>query len=454
MSANARALALQILYEVQTKGAYANLALSAALKQQDLPRQEAALCTELVYGTLRRQGTIDCILGHFCKQKLAKLPPRILIIMRLGAYQLLYMDKIPPSAAVNEAVKLARRFGHSGTAGLTNAVLRNIDREREGIAAGEYFPDKNAEPAAYLAAKYSHPQWLMAEWLARFGFDDAAALAEFDNQPSDYTLRVNTLKMTRDRVLDYLQGEGVAAIACPFPEEAILISGGAGNAALQQLIEGGVLYPQQLSSMLAAHVLAPAPGATVLDVCAAPGGKTTHMAALMQNKGKILAFDIHEHKLQLINDNARRLGIGIIQTAQADSRNLAAVPDESADYILVDAPCSGLGVLRTRPDSRWHKTPETSPELAELGWAILREAVKKLKPGGELVFSTCTISEAENEGNCARLLEECPQMRPLPISCLPEVFGGKAQVQILPTTHGWGDLRPDGFFFAKFYKAR
>lgn len=449
MSANARALALQILYEVQNKGAYANLALSAALKQQALPRQEAALCTELVYGTLRRQGTIDCVLGHFCKQKLAKLPPRILIIMRLGAYQLLYMDKIPPSAAVNEAVKLARRFGHSGTAGLTNAVLRNIDREREKLAAGEYFPDKDAEPAAYLAAKYSHPQWLMAEWLARFGFDAAAALAEFDNRPSDYTLRVNTLKMTRDRVLDYLQGEGVAATACPYPEEAILISGGAGNAALQRLIEGGVLYPQQLSSMLAAHVLAPKPGATVLDVCAAPGGKTTHMAALMQNKGQILAFDVHEHKLQLIKDNARRLGIGIIQTACADSRELSTVPDESADYILVDAPCSGLGVLRTRPDSRWHKTPETSQDLAELGWAILREAVKKLKPGGELVFSTCTISERENEGNCARLLAECSDMRPLPIDCLPEVFGGGAQVQILPTTHGL-----DGFFFAKFYKAQ
>lgn len=454
MSTNARALALQILYEVQTKEAYANLALSAALKQQDLPRQEAALCTELVYGTLRRQGTIDCVLGHFCRQKLGKLPPRILLTMRLGAYQLLYMDKIPASAAVNEAVKLARRFGHSGTAGLTNAVLRNIDREKAKIVAGDYFPDRETEPAAYLAAKYSHPQWLIAEWLARFGFDEAAALAEFDNQPSDYTLRVNTLKMTRDRVLDYLQGEGVAASACPWPKEAILISSGAGNAALQRLIESGVLYPQQLSSMLAAHVLAPAPGATVLDVCAAPGGKTTHMATLMQNRGQILAFDIHEHKLQLINNNAKRLGIGIIQAACADSRDLASVPDESADYILVDAPCSGLGVLRTRPDSRWHKTPQTSPELSALGYAILCEAVKKLKPGGELVFSTCTISERENEGNCARLLAEHPQMRPLPISCLPEVFGGKAQVQILPTTHGWDNLHPDGFFFAKFYKAR
>lgn len=447
MSTNARALALQILYEVQTKGSYANLALSAALKQHELARQEAALCTELVYGTLRRQGTIDCVLANFCKQKLSKLPPRILIIMRLGAYQLLYMSKIPPSAAVNEAVKLARRFGHSGTAGLTNAVLRNIDRNRNKIAADEFFPRRDENAAAYLAAKYSHPEWLMAEWLARFGLDDAAALAEFDNRPSDYTLRVNTLKITRERVLDYLEANGVAAAACAFPDEAICVTEGAASPALNQLIADGALYPQQISSMLAAHALAPVPGAKVLDVCAAPGGKTTHMAALMQNKGEILAFDIHEHKLDLINDNARRLGIGIIKTAAGDSRNLSTVADGSADYILVDAPCSGLGVLRTRPDSRWHKTAETSPELAEVGYQILCEAVKKLKSGGELLFSTCTISERENEGNCQKLLSEHPEMEPLPITALPEVFGGRAQVQILPTTHNM-----DGFFFAKFRK--
>lgn len=447
MSTNARALALQILYEVHSKGAYANLALSVALKQQDLPPQERALCTELVYGTLRRQGTIDCVLAQFCKQKLAKLPPRILLTLRLGAYQLLYMDKIPPSAAVNEAVKLARRFGHSGTAGLTNAVLRNIDRNRDKIAAGEFFPDKEEYPAAYLAARYSHPEWLMAEWLARFGFDGAAELADFDNRPSDYTLRVNTLKMTRDRVLDYLEGEGVVVSACELTPEGIMVTGGAGNAALKSLIDEGILYPQQLSSMLAAHALNPTPGATVLDVCAAPGGKTTHIAALMQNRGQITACDIHEHKLALIEENAARLGISIIKTQAGDSRSLPMIADESVDYILVDAPCSGLGVLRTRPDSRWHKTAETSPELAEISYGILCEAVKKLKPGGVLLFSTCTISELENEGNCARLLAEHPEMQPLAIDTLPEIFHGAAQMQILPTTHGL-----DGFFFARFGK--
>lgn len=448
MSVNARALALQILYEVHSKGAYANLALSAGLKRQEIAPRDRSLCTELVYGTLRRQSTIDYVLGQFCKQKIDKLPPKILLIMRLGAYQLLYMDKIPPSAAVNESVKLARRFGHSGTAGLCNAVLRNIDRNRENILSGEIFPDPKIEPVRYLAARYSHPEWLMEEWLARFGFDDTEKLAEFDNQASDYTLRVNTLKITRDRVLDFLTAQGVEAVACAFPDEAIEIKAGAASEALQQLIADGLLYPQQVSSMLAAHVLNPREGALVLDLCAAPGGKTTHMAALMKNKGAIRAFDVHEHKLALIEENARRLGVNIIQTATADSRDLATVADNFADYILVDAPCSGLGVLRTRPDSRWHKSATTSAELAEVSYAILCEAVRKLKSGGELLFSTCTISESENEGNTARLLKEHPELSPAPIDVLPQIFRGESQMQILPTTHGL-----DGFYFAKFKKS-
>lgn len=445
MSVSARQLALQILYEVSFEGSYANLALAAAFARCQPEAADRAFCTELVYGTLRQQGTLDYILSRFCGNKMTKLPPRILLALRLGAYQLLYMSKVPSSAAVNESVKLARRFGHQGTAGLTNAVLRNIDRRRAEIAAEDFWPDKQAEPAQYLAARYSHPLWLAEEWLNRFGFDAAAELCDLNNQPAPYTLRVNTLKTNRDEIISRLTAEGIAANIPPYPAEALQLANS--GAAVGQLIDAGLLYPQQLSSMLAAHVLDPQPGQTVLDVCAAPGGKTTHLAALMQNRGHILAFDAHEHKVRLIEQNAQRLGIGIITAAAADSRHLDIIPDAAADRILVDAPCSGLGVLRSRPDSRWRKQPESSGELAELSCQILNEAVKKLKPGGRLLFSTCTISRTENEQNAARLLAEHEAMTARPIEYLPEVFAGKASLQLLPFEQGL-----EGFFFALFEK--
>ncbi len=445
MSVSARQLALQILYEVSLEGSYANLALAAAFSRCRPEAADRAFCTELVYGTLRQQGTLDYILSRFCGNKMAKLPPRILLALRLGAYQLLYMSKVPPAAAVNESVKLARRFGHQGTAGLVNAVLRNIDRRRAEIAGADFWPDQQAEPAQYLAARYSHPLWLAEEWLNRFGFDDTAVLCSFNNRPAPYTLRVNTLQTSREDVREQLAAAGITANIPPYPAEALQLENG--GAAVGRLIDNGLLYPQQLSSMLAAPVLDPQPGQTVLDVCAAPGGKTCHLAALMQNRGHIYAFDAHEHKVKLIEQNARRLGIGIITAAAADSRHLDMIPDASADRILVDAPCSGLGVLRSRPDSRWRKQPETSAELAELSYQILNEAVKKLKPGGRLLFSTCTISRAENEQNAARLTAEHTEMAARPIEYLPEVFAGKASLQLLPFEQGL-----EGFFFALFEK--
>ena len=445
MSASARQLALQILYEVSIEGSYANLALSAAFSRYQPEAADRAFCTELVYGTLRRQGTIDYILGRFCGNKMTKLPPHILLALRLGAYQLFYMSKVPPSAAVNESVKLARRFGHQGTAGLVNAVLRNMDRRRTEIAGAEFWPDKQEQPAQYIAARYSHPLWLVEEWLQRFGFDDTEKLCDFNNQPSPYTLRVNTIQTSRREVISRLASAGITAHIPAYPAEALQVE--SNGAAVGQLINEGLLYPQQLSSMLAAHVLDPVTGQTVLDACAAPGGKTTHLAALMQNRGQIFAFDAHEHKVNLIEQNARHLGIGIIKAAVADSRHLDMIPDAAADRILVDAPCSGLGVLRSRPDSRWRKQPDSSGELAELAYQILSEAVKKLKPGGRLLFSTSTISQAENDQNTLRLLAEHTEMAARPIEYLPEVFERKTSKQLLPFEDSL-----EGFFFALFEK--
>lgn len=439
---SARRLAVDVLRQVAAEGAYSNLALARALRQKSAPQlaAERALLTELVYGTLRMQSTIDYILAHFCKQPLAKLPLNILLILRLGVYQLLFMERIPPSAAVNESVKLARLFGHQGTAALTNGLLRNIERQRENI--WQLFPSAESQPAEYLAARFSHPLWLVRRWLARFGLAETQALCEFDNQPAPYALRVNTLRISRAELLQRL---GAAARPMRWAKDGLILQ----NSAALELLPEGLVYPQQESSMLAAHILQPQPGSRVLDVCAAPGGKTTHMAALMQNRGEILALDLHEHKLQLLRDNAARLGISCIQTRTADSSNLADIAAESFDYVLADAPCSGLGVLRARPDARWRKQENVSEEIAPLALAILQQAADKLKPGGVLLFSTCTISDVENEGNLARFLAANPNFAPMPISESPELFEGDFAKQLLPQRHGL-----EGFFYARLQKAQ
>lgn len=436
---NPRRIVLDVLYAVENTGAYANIALNEALQKTPASVERHAFITELVYGTLRMRGTIDYILTQFYKKPLEKLPLRILLALRIGVYQLFFMSRVPQSAAVNESVKLARKYGHQGTASLTNAILRNIVRGGDNIT----FPDKDADPVGHIAAVCSHPHWLVQEWLERFGFDDTLALCSFDNQSAPYTLRVNTLKISREDVLQRLAAEGIDAEPLAFPSDGILVHGGSVNA----LIGEGLLYPQQQSSMLAAHVLSPLPGSRVLDVCAAPGGKTTHMAALMQNKGEIRALDVHQHRLGLIKSNADRLGIGIIRTQQADSRDLSDVPDGWADFVLVDAPCSGLGVLRSRPDSRWRKSADTSREIASVAYAILEEAARKLKPGGQLLFSTCTISEQENEQTITHFLAEHKDFAAVPIDCFPELFAGQSSLQVLPQRHNM-----EGFFFAKLQR--
>ena len=434
---SARELALEVLLAVALEGAYSNLALNRVLRQHQ--PAERALLTELVYGTLRMQGTIDYILSQFVKQPLSELPLKILLILRLGVYQLLFMEKIPVSAAVNESVKLAKIYGHQGTAALTNAALRNVERGRDSLS----FPDKQAQPAEHLAMRFSHPLWLVQQWLERFGLAETQAMCEFDNQPAPYTLRVNTLKTSRKTVLQRLADCQVAAQPLHFAPEGISIVSG-GTAALSDMLAEGLLYPQQESSMLAAHVLQPQPGSRVLDVCAAPGGKTTHLAALMQNRGEILALDLHEHKLQLLRENAARLGIECIQTKAADSRNLLDLPEQFADYVLADVPCSGLGVLRSRPDARWRKEPNISAEMAPLALAILQAAADKVKPGGVMLFSTCTISEEENEGNLARFLADNSDFAPESIGFAPEIFAGASSLQVLPQRQGL-----EGFFYAK-----
>ncbi|MCL2338065.1 MAG: 16S rRNA (cytosine(967)-C(5))-methyltransferase RsmB [Firmicutes bacterium] len=448
---NPREIALRVLMAVESKNAYANLALNAALGENEIGKPDRALSTELVYGSLRALHTLDWALEQHLRKPLGDLPVPVRNILRLGAYQILFMQRIPPSAAVNEAVKLTRRYGHAGTVRLVNGVLRNLAR---GGSAALQYPDPAAEPAAYLALRYAHPNWLVRRWLDEFGFAAAETMLQFNNRPAPNTVRVNTLKTDLAALQSSLRARGIEAVKGQYAEQCLHLEGFVSLGSLPQF-KAGLFQVQDESSILVGQALNPPPGARVIDLAAAPGGKTTHLAQLMQNKGEIMAFDVHEHKINLIKDNCRRLGVEIVRPILADARKIPLLyPQLQADYVLVDAPCSGLGVLRRRPEARWRKEEAQIKELAALQEQILEAAHRLLKPGGVLVYSTCTMTAEENLGQLAAFLAKFPAYKPESLlGLLPETLDcrhtmAKGYLQILPHLHNG----PDGFFMARLRK--
>ena len=393
---NAREKALKTLYEIEYNGAYSNLALKNTLKSDTQP-QDKAFITTLVYGVLDKKITLDYIIQKRSKLKLKKISKYILIILRMGIYQLKFMDKIPESAAVNESVKLAKRYGHGASAGFVNGVLRNAAKTEI-----EYPADKTE----YLSVKYSFPKEICQKWINDFGYDFTEEMFKAFSEPSCLTLRPNTLKTTSDELLVKLSEKGVkAAIADGY------ITAEGFDIAHDELYKTGFYTVQDAAAMAASRVLAPNAGDTVIDMCAAPGGKTTHMAEIMQNKGKIYAFDVHEHKIDLIRKNAERLGITIIEAQIGDGQQYNKEFAETADKILCDVPCSGLGIIRRKPEIKYNR--EDTSELPEIQRAILDNAAKYLKPGGEIVYSTCTIEKEENEQVTGGFLRDNPDFEKL-----------------------------------------
>jgi 16S rRNA (cytosine967-C5)-methyltransferase len=390
---NAREIALKIINEVINGGAYANIALANEINQGRLSDQDRRFITELVYGTVKARTTIDWIIGHYVTRPLGKVPPVIRNILRMGVYQLFFLSKVPPSAACNQAVELAKKYGHPGTVKFVNAVLRSAARLPEKVI----YPERSDDPVQYIALKYFHPEWMVERWVASLGVDSAEELCQFNNTTPPLSIRTNTLKITRADLLTRLTGEGVGAELSDWTPEGIVCHEYPSLSRLSSLKEG-LFQVQDESSMLVGHVLGPEPGEFIIDACGAPGGKSTHIAALMGNRGRVVSTDIYEHKLALTRQNAVRLGIDIITTAAMDAATLHEHYSGQADRVLVDAPCSGLGVLRRKPDSRWQKTAETLKDLPRLQSAILGSAAQCVKPGGILVYSTCT-TEPEENGN-------------------------------------------------------
>ncbi len=388
----ARDTAVRILHEVHEKGAYANVALVRELRRAELPDRDRRFVTELVYGAVKAGDTLDWILRRYATRPLKKIEPMVRDILRLGIYQLFYLDKVPASAACNTSVDLAKKYSNAGTAKFVNAVLRAAVREPEKAK----FPSGKGHGVEELALQSMHPYWLVKRWVKELGFHAARDLCVFNNGEAPLSLRTNTLKASREELLQRLADSGAEAEVSPWAPEGVIVTRHGSLDALVPL-QQGLCQVQDESSMLVAHIVDPKPGEFIIDCCSAPGGKTTHMAALMQDKGRIVAGDVYEHKLARIEENAQRLGISIIETVLLDAREVGEEYFAMADRVLVDAPCSGLGVLRRKPDARWNKTAEEIAALPALQLEILTSAARAVKAGGVLVYSTCTIEPQENQ---------------------------------------------------------
>ncbi|MDR1204395.1 MAG: 16S rRNA (cytosine(967)-C(5))-methyltransferase RsmB [Peptococcaceae bacterium] len=422
----ARDGAYDVLNRIE-EGAYANLALDQYLDEagDSLDPRDRAFMTELVYGTVKYRLKLDWAIDHMLTG-VGQLRAGPRILLRTAFYQLFHMDRVPPRAVVNETVNLAKRRFHSGVAALANGVLRNYLRRPEQVS----WPDRE-DPAKYLSVMYSHPQWMLERWIRRYGEEDARSLCEFNNKPAELWIRANTLRCEPGELLRRLESEGCGAAVSEVLPEALELKLGPPIPRLGSYRDGWFAV-QDLTSMLAARALAPKPGDRVLDVCAAPGGKTGHLAQLMENRGGILAMDVHPHRVRLIQSAMARLGVTCVESRTGDGTLISPGEQGIFDGILLDAPCSGLGVLRRRADARWRKKERDIQALAGLQRKLFHRAVDCLKPGGRLIYSTCTLEPEEN----IRLVESvCRERADMEMFLEP--------VQYLPFRDGM-----EGFFLA------
>ena len=444
---DARSAAYEILQRVE-QGGYADRLLDSYLQRHStMDAREKGLLTELVYGILRLRGRLDFALGLFSRQPLHKLETDALLLLRLGAYQLLQLDRVPDHAAVHATVELAHQVGMGRVAGLVNGTLRTLVRQMATIAWPT--PDK---PSAYLQHVCSLPKWLAKALLHQFPNAESQALAEALAQAPPQVLRVNTLKTDRQSYLAALAEAGHSARPCHYAAEGIILEQRSSHPLPGD--REGLYQVQDEASILIAHLLEAKPGDRILDACAAPGGKTTHLAALTGNQAKILALDKYPQRIEMIEQGGARLGCRGIETRCCDLTVApASLAPESFDRILVDAPCSGLGVLRRNPESRWSRKPADMKELAALQTTILNHVVPLLRPGGHLLYSVCTFTEAETDAVVRQLLATHPAMalenlRTLMPREWAELFTENGCLRTLPHRHDG----MDAFFAARFVK--
>lgn len=443
---NVRETALELLETIEKNQSYSNLILHHAIEKNKVPKKDVGLLTELVYGTLQRKMTLDFYLSPFIKQP-KKVEKWVLHLLRLTLYQMQFLDKIPEHASLNEAVEIAKKRGHKGIAGFVNGVLRSIQRQGVPSLAGI------SDPIERIAIETSHPLWLVTRWSNQFGLSKTKEMCELNLLAPTQTARVNLSRISREDCLELIREEGfLVEPSAVIPESIHCLKG---NLASSQAFKEGFLTIQDESSMLVAYALGINQNEKILDACAAPGGKSTHIAEKLKGTGSVYSLDLHEHKVKLIKENANRLGLENIQVQALDSRKVGDHFSEGAfDRILLDAPCSGLGVMRRKPDMKYTKQEQDLSRLQSIQLDLLKAVSPLLKKDGILVYSTCTVDQEENEAVVRTFLENNPDFEGdlnwkvrMPEAIQPLIHS--YDLQVFPQ-----DFGSDGFYIACLRKRK
>jgi 16S rRNA (cytosine967-C5)-methyltransferase len=445
---SARAISLDILNRIEETDRHPDDLLNDSFKRyRYLTPLDRAFLTELIYGALRWREKLDWVVRHFSKVPFKKIELEILNILRLGLYQIFFLTRTPASAAVNESVELAKKIRKRGGGGFVNAILRSTLREKDEIP----YPDLKKDPALYISVVQSHPLWLVRRWIEELGPDETMKVCVANNQISALTLRTNTLKIHRENLIEKLREKKLNPSPCSFSEEGILLKDPPPISGLPYLKEGLYII-QNEASQLVTFLLGPEAGERILDACAAPGGKTSHMAQNMRNEGEIYSLDLNREKLNRLEESCRRLGIKIVKAAKGDAALPLSIPRGlEFDRVLADVPCSGFGTLRRNPDLKWQRREEDVRRLSELQFSILSNLSGYLKEGGILVYSTCTVFHEENEDVVEKFLNEHPGFRlDRIIEILPEKYHSFIKNGYFKTFPPRDEM--DGFFVARLRK--
>ena len=447
---NGRDLAIQVVYLCEQEDMYSHVAWSQSVYGRDYDQREKKFAMELALGTLRRKATLDYVIQRYSKRKTADIDPLTLNVLRTALYQMYFMGSVPKHSAVDEAVNSCKCLGNSKASGFVNAVLRKasaIDLEAE-------LDSLSFDEATNMSIRHSYPKWIVERWIETLGADGAEMMCVAQNKQPCVSARLNLLRGDVDEVSKVLKDEGLTVHPGNYLPEAVVLED-VNPIEEYESFRSGHFTVQDESSMLVAHVLGAKPSWKVADVCSAPGGKATHIAELMEDRGFVLACDVNARRVQMVRDVVDRLKLESVKVEQCDAREISEKYDCDFDAVLVDAPCSGLGVLSRRADSRWRKQLQDVAELSQIQYDILESVCRLVKSGGVLVYSTCTVERAENQDLIGKFLSKHPEFRPYPVKRILNDISPHFSyldddqffVQLLPYKD-----HVDGFFICKMEK--